>query len=153
MEILPVHTEDAPRLTEIAKAAKAYWGYPERWLERWEPSLTIDPGYIQTNRVFAASLKQELVGFYALTGTPPRLDLDQLWVYPDFIGQGYGKALFQDAVQKAILIGAQELEIEADPHAEGFYLHMGARRVGEYIYKLDGETRILPRLLVTFQQS
>ena len=150
-DIQPAQVEDASRLTAIAMAAKAYWGYPQHWLKRWEPSLTIDPAYVRANQVYAARAGQELIGFYALVGAPPRLDLDQLWVDPPFIGQGFGKALFHDAVKRAVLVGARELQIEADPHAEGFYLHMGARRVGEYVYDLDGETRVLPKLLVTLQ--
>ena len=36
--------------------------------------------------------------------------------------------------------------LEADPNAEGFYRRMGARRVGETTYELDGRERILPLL-------
>jgi len=149
IEIKPARVEDAPRLTAIAMAAKAHWGYPKHWLERWEPSLTIYPEYIRANQVVTAILNQSLVGFYSLIGTPPRLELDQLWVYPSFIGKGIGKVLYTDAVKRAVELGAQELQIESDPHAEGFYLHMGARRIGEYVYELDGEPRVLPKLLVS----
>ena len=31
----------------------------------------------------------------------------------------------------AAAAGAGRMVIQSDPHAEGFYLHMGARRVGE----------------------
>jgi len=40
------------------------------------------------------------------------------------------------------------LGIEADPNAEGFYRRMGARRVGEIVYALDGRERVLPLLTV-----
>ena len=36
------------------------------------------------------------------------------------------------------------MEIEADPNAEGFYLRMGARRVGENVYEIEGQRRVLP---------
>jgi hypothetical protein len=38
--------------------------------------------------------------------------------------------------------------IEADPNAEGFYLRMGARRVGESVYEIEGRKRKLPLLSV-----
>jgi hypothetical protein len=38
------------------------------------------------------------------------------------------------------------VRIEADPNAEGFYRRMGARRVGEISYELDGRKRVLPLL-------
>jgi hypothetical protein len=40
----------------------------------------------------------------------------------------------------------RELLIEADPNAEGFYLHMGAQRVGETVSYLTGEERVVPQL-------
>ncbi len=44
--------------------------------------------------------------------------------------------------------GAKSVEIEADPNAEGFYLRMGARRVGENVYEIEGQRRVLPRMVV-----
>jgi hypothetical protein len=40
------------------------------------------------------------------------------------------------------------LSVEADPNAEGFYRRMGARRVGEINYPIDGQKRTLPLLVV-----
>jgi hypothetical protein len=44
-------------------------------------------------------------------------------------------------------MGAAQVDVQAEPHAEGFYLHMGARRVGEFAYVLDGQPRVLPKLV------
>jgi hypothetical protein len=38
--------------------------------------------------------------------------------------------------------------IESDPNAEGFYLRMGARRIGENVYEIEGRKRKLPLLTV-----
>jgi hypothetical protein len=35
-------------------------------------------------------------------------------------------------------MGAAAVRIEADPHAEGFSERIGARRVDEEVYELDG---------------
>jgi hypothetical protein len=40
-----------------------------------------------------------------------------------------------------------EIEIEAEPNAVGFYERMGATRVGENEYELEGQPRILPLLI------
>jgi GNAT superfamily N-acetyltransferase len=61
---------------------------------------------------------------------------------------GLGRALFDHAVRRAAGLGAEVLAIEADPSAEGFYRRMGARRVGEIVYNLDGRERVLPLLAV-----
>lgn len=43
---------------------------------------------------------------------------------------------------------ARIIKIESDPNAEKFYLHMGARRVGEKRAILDGQERVLPLLVL-----
>ncbi len=148
MEIQRAIPGDAEALTRIAFAAKGYWGYPERWMERWQESLTITPDFIRRNEVYVAVVEGEMVGFYALAGRGRRIELEHLWVTPEHIGTGVGRALFDHAVRRAAALGAEVLGIEADPNAEGFYRRMGARRVGEISYPIDNQRRILPLLVV-----
>ena len=63
------------------------------------------------------------------------------------MGTGVGRALFDHAMKTAAAAGAAAVKIEADPHAEGFYERMGARRIGEEVYELDGQRRVLPLLI------
>lgn len=137
----PVH---AVRLSQIAIAAKSYWGYPAQWIELWHNQLTITPAYVEQNEVWAAEVEATLLGFYALSGAPPRLKLDHLWVMPVAIHQGIGGALMRHALERAAARGATLVEIESDPHAEGFYAKMGAETVGEVGYVLEGQRRALP---------
>ena len=139
---------DADVLTRIAFAAKRYWGYPERWIGHWGESLTITPEFVGNNEVYAAVSGGEPFGFYALTGTGPKLELEHLWVSPAWIGSGSGRLLFEHAKDKAASAGASVVQIEADPNAEGFYLRMGARRVDENVYEIEGHRRVLPLLVV-----
>jgi GNAT superfamily N-acetyltransferase len=148
MEILRATPGDAGTLTGISFAAKRYWGYPEQWMERWQESLTITPDFIRRNEVYAATSDKVVVGFYALAGRGRRIELEHLWVAPDHIGTGVGRALFDHAVRRAAALGAEVLGIEADPNAEGFYRRMGARRVGGTSYPIDGQRRVLPLLVV-----
>jgi GNAT superfamily N-acetyltransferase len=147
MEIERARPEDAPVLTEIALASKAYWGYPQRLLDLWEPTLTVYPATVRDQQVYLIRQGGVPVAFYALIGHPPALDLDQLWVLPEWIGKGLGRKLVEHALQRAILLGAEIVDVQAEPHAEEFYLHMGARRVGEFVYTLEGEQRVLPKLV------
>jgi len=139
---------DAEVLTRIAFAAKRYWGYPERWIEGWRESLTITPEFVRDNEVYAAISGGEPFGFYALAGTGCELELEHLWVSPAWIGSGAGRLLFEHAMDRAVSRGANLVEIEADPNAEGFYLRMDARRVGENVYDIEGHRRVLPLLKV-----
>ena len=134
-------------LTGIAHAAKRHWGYPERWMELWRDVLTITPNYIAENEVYVARLEDEVVGFYALVGSGAKVTLDHLWLSPAQIGTGIGRTLFNHAMATARQLGAEEMEVEADPNALGFYERMGGRRVGENVYDLDGQPRVLPLLV------
>jgi GNAT superfamily N-acetyltransferase len=151
MEILRARPEDAAELTEIAMLAKAHWGYPQRWLDLWRITLTVDEDTIRKQRVYLAAQDGRTIGFYALIGSPPALDLDQLWIRPEWIGKGVGRILVQHALELAILAGAERVDVQAEPHAEGFYQKMGARRVGEYSYELDGQLRVLPKMVFDIQ--
>jgi GNAT superfamily N-acetyltransferase len=146
MKIVRAGWGDAGVLSLIAYAAKRYWGYPKRWMERWREGLTITPEFVEENEVYAALVEEEPVGFYALVGQGCRIELEHLWVLPERMGTGVGRALLEHAAGRAADLGAETLGIEADPNAEGFYRRMGARRVGETTYELDGRKRILPLL-------
>lgn len=139
---------DAGALTRIALTAKKHWGYPERWIQHWTESLTITPEFVRDNEVHAAVEDGSTVGFYALVGEGRILELEHLWVSPEYIGKGVGRALFGHALGRAAALGAKTVEIEADPNAEGFYSRMGAGRVGENIYEIEGQRRVLPLMAV-----
>jgi GNAT superfamily N-acetyltransferase len=146
--IRPAVKEEAARLSEIALEAKRYWGYPEHWLKHWQDDLTLSPEYLATNPVFLAEKDEQILGFYALLIRHDKAELDHLWVAPQHIGSGVGKALFLHAMQSAARRNVSEVEIEADPNAEAFYRKMGAHRIGETVSEIDGQPRTLPRLTI-----
>jgi len=71
--------------------------------------------------------------------------IEDLWLYPRLIGRGIGRRLFEHALLTARELGFESLLIESDPNAEGFYLAMGAMRVGE---RRSPSGRTLPLLRV-----
>jgi GNAT superfamily N-acetyltransferase len=146
VDVRPATPEDADALTRIAFAAKRYWGYPESWIQHWRDSLTISPEFVRNSRVYAAVSGGEPCAFYALTSAGG--ELEHLWVLPAWIGSGVGSLLFEHAMREAARRGASAVAIESDPNAEGFYLRMGARRVGENVYEIEGPKRKLPLLTV-----
>jgi len=145
--IVRAKPDDAAVLTEIALAAKRHWGYPEKWIEGWRDLLTVRPEFIANNETYAAVLDDRIVGFYALGFKNDRMDLLHMWVLPAAMGRGVGRSLFTHCLQRARELGCRELEIEADPNAEGFYQQMGARRVGASVKELAGVRRELPILI------
>ena len=101
MEILRARPSDAEALTWISFAAKRYWGYPERWIERWRETLTISPEFIRRNETYAAVVEGKPVGFYTLVGEGREITLEHLWVVPECIGAGIGRTLFDHAIRRA----------------------------------------------------
>jgi len=146
MEIVRATPALADTLSRIALDAKRHWQYPERWIEIWTPILTITPEYVSANPTYVAVEDWNPVGFYALLLSKPeaRAQLDHLWITPDWIGRGLGRALFEHAVSTARELGASVLHIEAEPNAEPFYRHMGARRTGERRGQIEDQPRVLP---------
>jgi len=136
---------DAERLSRIARAAKAHWGYPEAWLAAWMPVLTIKPEYIERQLVYVAARDQELVGFYALEPRGARWSLEHFWVEPRWHGQGVGRRLYGHALERVQAIRPGVMVIEADPYAAGFYARMGAQRKGTVPAPVEGDPdRTLP---------
>ena len=153
MQIVRAQPEDADALTKIAHAAKRHWGYPERWIESWRDILTMRPEFIAANVAYSAMEDDRAVGFYLLTTESDGVHLDHLWIAPHAMGRGIGRALFEHAVDQAGRLGHKTLRIEADPNAEGFYVRMGARRVGEAVTEVDGQRRELPLLLYELESA
>ena len=123
--------DEAQALSDLALASKAHWGYDAEFLERTERALTVHAIELARGRTFVAESGATRAGFYGFEYEPPVLGLDFMFVAPAFIGRGVGAALMAHAKGEARRLGAHTLRIESDPNAEGFYLRMGARRVGE----------------------
>jgi GNAT superfamily N-acetyltransferase len=117
---------ECERLSALAFASKAYWGYDDGFMEACRAELTVRPDDLSRMQVRLA-WHRSVVGFYGLD------DGELVWffVHPDAMGQGVGHALFRDACTVARVKGLQSLRIEADPNAAAFYERMGAVRVGE----------------------
>ena len=140
--------EEAAVLTEIAHAAKRHWGYPEDWIEHWKGDLTITPEFISHHEVYVAVTDKEIAGCCALVVKDSQAELEHMWIRPQYMGAGYGKALFVHVMQRAATLSAPAVELSADPNAEGFYKHMGATRIGEVRSEIEGQPRVLPRMTV-----
>jgi N-acetylglutamate synthase-like GNAT family acetyltransferase len=140
--------DEAVRLTEIAHAAKRHWGYPENWIEHWRDDLTITPEFIADHETFVAIADGEIAGCCALVVSGPMAELEHMWIKPEHMGAGVGRALFLHTTERARDLGLPALEISSDPNAEGFYQRMGATRTGDIHSEIEGTPRVLPRMTI-----
>ena len=139
--------DEASALSVLARSAKAYWGYPEAWLDSWKNQLTFKPEYIKASPVYVAVDRSGvLAGCYAAAIRGAEAEIEHFWVHPDHTGRGVGRLMFSHAVELVQNFGCTSVIIESDPNAEGFYIRLGAERVGVVRADVCGTERMLPKL-------
>ena len=135
---------DAAALSELAFRSKAHWGYDAAFMETCRGYLTLSAEELDTWPAYIVEIDGRPAGFYVLiVPGDGAAELDDLFVDPTAIGQGVGRRLWEHAVATARAHGCREIGFESDPHAEGFYLAMGAERIGE-IASTAAPGRMLP---------
>ena len=95
-----------------------------------------------------ATIGEEIVGCCAIGLNDSRAGLEHMWINPERMGAGVGRALFLHAKDRAPKLRVPTLELSADPNAEGFYERMGATRIGEVRSEIEGQPRLLPRMRI-----
>ena len=126
--------DEAPGLSELCVRSKASWGYDEAFMALARVALQVNPEQIERDDVWVATgADGEVAGIVALGPgeRPDTLDLDKLFVEPQQIRSGVGRALLAHAIIEARRRGADRLTILADPYAAGFYERNGAQLIGE----------------------
>ncbi|MEP5570105.1 MAG: GNAT family N-acetyltransferase [Halioglobus sp.] len=121
-------------LSEIAIASKAHWGYSSEFIDLCKHELTVTPEKFNAECFthMAYECDGVILGFYAIgTLNDKECELDALFVRPDSIGTGVGKALIKHAIAFVAHQGFDRLIINSDPNAERFYLAAGAILIGE----------------------
>ncbi len=147
MNIRPAQEHEAETLSALALKAKAYWGYPADTIESWKQELSISSDAIASMPTFVAAVGDETAGFYSLVPSTRSWKLDHLWVLPQFMDRGIGRALVAHALETALRGGASSVTVDSDPNAESFYLACGAERCGEVPAPIPGQpNRVRPQL-------
>jgi len=143
--IRPARAEEAAPLTDLSLRSKAVWGYDAAFLARCRAAMTVKVEAILTRPHYVAEIDGAVVGFYGFEPEDDGIGLDYLFVAPEAIGGGVGRALWAHAVETARALGHENLIVVSDPNAEGFYRRMGARPIGARPSDLE-PGRLLPLL-------
>ena len=86
----------------------------------------------------AATAGGRIVGFATTSTAEETAELDDLFVDPDWMRQGIGRALVLDALALARVRGVGRIEVVANPHALPFYERLG------FAFDRSVETRFGP---------
>ncbi len=137
---------DAVAVSALAMRSKAHWGYSAEFMEACRAELTYSEADCLSGDLYVAETDSLLAGFFLLRGQAPDGVLEAIFVDPLWIGHGLGGLLIARALDLARARGITRVSVDSDPGAERFYLHHGARRVGEVASgSIPG--RVLPQLV------
>ena len=135
------------KLTEISFVSKKYWNYSDEWMEIWKDDLTITENFITNNYVYHLENDvNEIVGFYAFVKFDNYIELDSLFVSPEYIGKGFGNLLMTDFLSKVREIDFNYKKLKAEPFAEIFHKKYGFETV-ELQLSSKIENRYLPIMI------
>ena len=124
--------DEAAILSALAMRSKAYWGYSDEFLAACRQELTVTPARIRDGafHFVVAERDGEMVGFVGVERLSPlQFELEALFVEPDRIGTGIGRALMERAKEHVVTNGGGTLWIQSDPNAEKFYRAAGGQLV------------------------
>ncbi|PHA02286.1 GNAT family N-acetyltransferase [Bacillus pseudomycoides] len=122
--------KEANELSNLALSSKATWNYSEEFILACKEDLTITERYIKNNYVYILEEKHEIIGFFSFQRKEVD-SLDFLYLHPSYKGKGYGRILWEGVIQKATELNIKSFTIDSDPNAEGYYIKMGAKLIGE----------------------
>ena len=133
---------EAKALTEIAKQSKAFWGYSKAHIKIWDADLTITEHMLKTMMAYVYIHQNQIVAFY-IFGLPKNktVELEFLFVLPNFIGKGIGTLLMKHFLEKA-RANVDFIRVLSDPNAEDFYTSFGFSKIGKKESSIAG--RFLP---------
>lgn len=122
--------DEHEEISALALRSKGHWGYSDEFLEACRAELTYDASTCGSGMMWVATEGATIAGFSLLRGEAPTDELAALFVDPPAIGTGCGRRLLVHSLRVAQARGFTPLVLDADPGAEPFYLHFGARRTG-----------------------
>ena len=133
MIIRKADPREAELISELAIRSKAYWGYPDEFMQACREELTVTAEDLANDDLhfFVADQDSKLLGYHAIEKcADTEYELYGMFVEPDHIGTGVGKALMEHAKTEVEALGGKTLVIQGDPNAEKFYRAAGGKPAG-----------------------
>lgn len=139
-------------LTDIAIRSEAYWGYDSKYMKKFKDYYSITEDFIIKNSVVLIENDKDIIGFYGMTGVSETSSLEYFFIEPKYIGQGYGKLLWDYLIKECKFTGIKEICFVTSTQARDFYIKMGAIPCEE-IESLLKKGRMIPKLIFNTMRS
>jgi len=132
MNIEKANKTDAKQLTELTIRSKSHWNYCKQQIEAWRNDLTVTSDYLIEKEVYKLTKQSTLIGYYSFFKISNKeVKLDNLFIEPRFIGEGFGAILMKDFLQRCKDLNFERVVLDSDPNAESFYQQIGFKRIGK----------------------
>ncbi len=131
LRLRPAQLADAAVLSALAFRSKAHWGYDDAFMAACRDELTISHDRITNDFVVVAQIGDDVAALGCLSQKGQDGEIEDVFVAPECMGQGVGRALMAALIDRARTLGLRRLALDADPHAEAFYARMGFVTVGK----------------------
>ena len=144
--------EELPGLSDLCFRSKAVWGYDEHFMNACRRELSFTAQDLELTHIGVAEQHGKILGVVQVKVSHDDADLLKLFVEPQLVRRGTGRALFGWAAEISGRMGARRMIIDADPNAAPFYREMGACDSGKAPSgSIPG--RMLPRLTLDCRAS
>ena len=125
---------DLDVLNKLSLNSESYWGEKSTFLEKFKKVYIITPKCLNNSYIMKMVKDTEIVGFYSLD--IKKRELDYFYIKKDLIGQGLGKKMWENMLNNCKKIGLKKIYFVTSPEAAGFYLSLGAIKIGTVESKL-----------------
>jgi GNAT superfamily N-acetyltransferase len=114
------------RLDALHRRSSFVWAEDRAMLEAHPDALGVSPNAIIEQRVrVAVGEPEQLLGFSVVVLDGSVCELDDLFVDPDVMRRGIGRALVEDAATNAVAAGCRSMAVIAHPRNFPFYESVG----------------------------
>ena len=126
INIVSASPKDANLLASLEIKSESYWGYSSDFMDRFKEIYLITEEFILNNPTYILKNSEIIIGFYGILLNHDEVSLEYLFIEPTYIGKGYGKMLWDHALEEFKKLGIREFTIITSPDAREFYLRLGA---------------------------
>jgi GNAT superfamily N-acetyltransferase len=127
ISIRTARRDDLDDLTEIFRSASLSNEGDREHLLAHPEFLDLDDHAIIEQRVRVATIDGRTAGFATSARDGTDVELEDLFVHPDWTRHGVATRLIADLVDLSRAAGASAIAVTANPHAMAFYLSVGFR--------------------------
>jgi GNAT superfamily N-acetyltransferase len=126
-EIRCAGAHERAALDDLHRRSSFVWAGDRANLEAHPDALGVAPEAIAERRVrVAVGAREEMLGFSVVAVSDSSVcELDDLFVDPDVMRRGVGRALVEDAASSAVAFGLRSMTVVADPRNFPFYESVG----------------------------